>query len=265
MLTTLRIGSAAVFVFAASTALAGTLSEDARQRLLAAYPEQLERIDGNTLVWRDGTRMPLDDGKDEKTFKEWLDNPDIEDMLAVAYPEGDLNTPPAKDVDPGRARNAAFFDKVYGNCRKGEVSKNLTRIVWLPKKASQRLPFNKANGAARALKAVSGELDALPSRFDVFLYPSAGTYNCRTIAGTKRKSAHGHGIAIDIALKHSDYWRNAKPGKDGAYPYKNEIPMEIVRIFERHGFIWGGKWHHYDTMHFEYRPELVGHPAGPGN
>ena len=31
----------------------------------------------------------------------------------------------------------------------------------------------------------------------------------------------------------------------------------IVEIFERHGFIWGGKWYHYDTMHFEYRPELL--------
>jgi hypothetical protein len=59
-------------------------------------------------------------------------------------------------------------------------------------------------------------------------------------------------------LKRSHYWRNAKPGKGGAYAYRNEIPMEIVRIFEKHGFIWGGKWHHYDTMHFEYRPELVG-------
>jgi hypothetical protein len=28
-------------------------------------------------------------------------------------------------------------------------------------------------------------------------------------------------------------------------------------IFEKHGFIWGGKWYHYDTMHFEYRPELL--------
>ena len=27
--------------------------------------------------------------------------------------------------------------------------------------------------------------------------------------------------------------------------------------FETHGFIWGGKWYHYDTMHFEYRPELL--------
>ena len=111
------------------------LSEDARQRLLAAYPDQLERIDGNWLVWRDGTRMPLDDGKGEKPFAQWLEDPDIEDMLAVPYPTGDVATPPAKDVDPGRARNAAFFDKVYGNCRKGEVAKNLTTVVWLPKKA----------------------------------------------------------------------------------------------------------------------------------
>jgi len=27
------------------------------------------------------------------------------------------------------------------------------------------------------------------------------------------------------------------------------MPQEIVDIFERHGFIWGGKWYHYDTMH----------------
>jgi hypothetical protein len=27
-------------------------------------------------------------------------------------------------------------------------------------------------------------------------------------------------------------------------------------VFEAERFIWGGKWYHYDTMHFEYRPEL---------
>ena len=35
------------------------------------------------------------------------------------------------------------------------------------------------------------------------------------------------------------------------------FPLEIVEIFERHGFIWGGRWKHYDTMHFEFRPELL--------
>ena len=38
---------------------------------------------------------------------------------------------------------------------------------------------------------------------------------------------------------------------------RNLIPHAVVEIFERHGFIWGGKWFHYDTMHFEYRPELL--------
>jgi hypothetical protein len=234
------------------------LSQADRARLLDAYPGLLDRIDGNDLVWRDGTRMPLDDGKGDKPFEQWLDNPDVADMFAIPYPVGVEPKPPAKDTDPGRARTAAFFDKVYGDCREGAVEKNLTTVEWLPTKAKQKLPFNKMNGAAAALAAASRELDALAPSFDVFLTPSAGTYNCRVIAGTNRVSAHGHAIAIDIALKRSHYWRNDKPGKDGTLPYKNDIPMEIVRIFEKHGFIWGGRWYHYDTMHFEYRPELIG-------
>jgi hypothetical protein len=228
----------------------------ALSRLLAAYPEHLDRIDGNDLVWRDGTHMPLDDGQGDKPFEAWLAHPDIEDTLAVPYPAGAAATPPAKDFDPGRARYSPLFDKVYGDCRKGEVEKNMVHVAWLPTRTRQRLPFNKVNGAARALEAVSAELDTLPATFDVDLYPSAGTYNCRVIAGTDRVSAHGYGIAIDIALKRSHYWRDAAPA-DGSIAYRNEIPLEIVRIFEKHGLIWGGRWYHYDSMHFEYRPELL--------
>ena len=38
---------------------------------------------------------------------------------------------------------------------------------------------------------------------------------------------------------------------------RNNYPQEIVELFEKHGFIWGGKWSHFDLMHFEYRPEMV--------
>jgi hypothetical protein len=73
---------------------------------------------------------------------------------------------------------------------------------------------------------------------------------------------HSFGIAIDIDADHSDYWRWNRPGRDGTYPYRNRVPREVVDIFEKHGFIWGGAWYHYDTMHFEYRPELlVGRPG----
>lgn len=214
----------------AASARSGSLSESDRARLLAAYPQSLERIDGNTLIWRDGTRMPLDDGKGTKSFEQWLDDPDIEDMFAIPYPAGTAASPPAVDIDPGRARNQAFYDKVYGNCRNGEVERNLVRVSWMPKRSKQSLPFNRANGAAEALAAVSRELDELPSSFDVFLVPSAGTYNCRVIAGTNRVSAHGHAIAIDIALKRAHYWRDAPPAPDGKVAFRNEIPSEIVRV-----------------------------------
>ena len=43
----------------------------------------------------------------------------------------------------------------------------------------------------------------------------------------------------------------------GVEDLRNSYPQEIVDIFEKHGFIWGGKWSHFDLMHFEYRPELL--------
>jgi hypothetical protein len=228
------------------------------ERLLKAYPQFIKSIDGNEITWTDGaSKTPLDDGRGVKAFEAWLANPDIQDMFQIPYVPGDPTAPPAKDSDPGRARNEAFFNKMYGDCQKGETAKQLVDVVWLPKKSGVKIKFAKANGAASSLEAVSKELDELPPAFDKYLFPTEGTFVCRVIAGTNRVSAHGHGIAIDISTKHAHYWRWAKGGPDGPIQYKNEIPMEIVRVFEKHGFIWGGKWHHYDTMHFEYRPELM--------
>lgn len=228
------------------------------ERLAAAYPGAIDRVDGNALVWKDGTRMTIDDGRGPKPHEEMLATADLKDMFLQAYSAGTPEKLPPLNFDPGRARNAAFFDKLYGDCRKGEVAGNLVDVVWLPRKWGRTVKATKLNGVAEKLAAVSKELDALPARFDPYLFPSAGTYNCREIAGTTRVSAHGHGIAIDIATERSDYWRWAGAKAGGAIPYRNRVPMEIVEIFERHGFIWGGKWYHYDTMHFEYRPELIG-------
>ncbi len=233
------------------------------QHLIEAYPDALAGIDGKMLVWKDGTRMSIDDGFGAKTATQRLEAPDIKDMLFEAYPAGSAGVPPAADADPGRARPEAFFAKMYGDCRKGEVQAGLVGVVWLPKKWGRTLQVNARNGVAEKLAAISRELDALPESFDRYLYPPAGTYNCRAIAGTTRISAHGHGIAIDLATRWSDYWRWSKAGTDGKVLYRNRFPMEIVAIFERHGFIWGGKWAHYDTMHFEYRPELL--PAAGKN
>jgi hypothetical protein len=256
----------AVIVAAVLTVVAPAAAQDegaARPRhagaaLVAAYPDFLAGAEGNDLLWKDGTRMTLDDGKGAKTFEVLLDSPDLKDMFYALYPRGTAGLPPAYNSDPGRVRFQPLFDKMYGDCTRGEVERNLVDVVWLQRKGGQRLKVTRVNRVADKLQSVSDELDRLPDQFTRYLKPSAGTYNCRVVAGTRRASAHGHGIAIDIASGPSDYWLWTGPGADGRYPYRNRIPKEIVEVFERHGFIWGGKWYHYDTMHFEYRPEMLG-------
>ena len=185
--------------------------------LIAAYPDFLERTDGNALVWKDGARMVIDDGQGAKTHEALLDTADIKDMFFAPYTPGAASQPPAVNADPGRARNLPFFNKMYGDCLTGGVARNLVDVVWLPKKWGKPLKVTRVNGVDQKLAAVSRELDELPARFDAFLFPSAGTYVCRVIAGTDRVSAHGHGIAIDIATKQSDYWRWAKGKGDGRH------------------------------------------------
>jgi hypothetical protein len=96
------------------------------------------------------------------------------------------------------------------------------------------------------------------ARLGRFLRKLAGGFAARKIAGTERTSAHAFGIAIDLDKSLSDYWRwqKRKPLR-----WRNRFPQAIVDAFEAEGFIWGGRWYHYDTMHFEYRPELFGPPC----
>src|ERR1043166_7203978 len=171
--------------------------------LLKAYPNFLDRVDGNDIVWRDGTRMKIDDGRGAKTLDAMLDNADIKDMFAMRYPLGEKGIPPNVDFDPGRVRSTPFFKKMYGDCHSAGFRGYAANVIWLPGEHSQRLAFTKVNGAAAALQEVSNELGKLPSEFLSYLRPSEGTYNCRAIAGTKHPSPHSFGIAIDIAAARS--------------------------------------------------------------
>lgn len=133
--------------------------------LIKAYPDFLDRIEQNDLIWKDGTRMRIDDGKGAKTFDALLDEPDIKDMFLMKYPLGRQGLAPAVDFDPGRIRHAPLFKKMYGDCSTGEAAANLVDVAWLPRQYGKSLKFSKINGAAAALQRVSDELDKLPQRF----------------------------------------------------------------------------------------------------
>lgn len=227
--------------------------------LVQAYPDYLSHVDNNELIWKDGTRMIIDHGRRFASHDEWLDNACLRDQLLQCYPSASLRSPSLNE-DPGRARYEPFFLKMYGET-KAKVQSNLKTIVWMPGVFDKKLQVTSVNGVADKLSAISAELVKLPKALHRYLKNPGGTFNWRNIAGTKRMSTHSFGITIDINVAESHYWRNAKPDRSGLYAYKNAIPQDIVAIFEKHGFVWGGKWYHYDTMHFEYRPELLQAPC----
>lgn len=218
--------------------------------LIAAYPDSLLKAEGGHVRFRDGGSLPVDDGR-VKDHAEKLAGGDIEDSLAQIYPAGPCETKPGADFDPGRIRSNALMMRLYGKSA-AEVEASLVPVDWFGKV----LRVTKRQGTAIALEKVRDELKAMPG-MKAFLAPSAGTFNWRKVAGASNMSVHSFGAAIDINTKYADYWiwSGGKPGR--VAQYKNKYPMEIIDAFERHGFIWGGRWYHFDTMHFEYRPELI--------
>ncbi|MBI5321696.1 M15 family metallopeptidase [Bradyrhizobium sp.] len=233
------------------------LADPKLDALLAAYPDRLASYTDDELVWKDGTRMPLGSAGARHPFAEMLERGSIREQFAIPYPLATAPfRPPATDEDPGRIRNEAFFLKMYGDCRRGEVTAKLRSVAWLPRHGGGTVRATTVNGVADQLEKVSRELDALPQDMIRYLIPTSGIYNCRPIAGTNRLSVHAFGAAIDINAGFGDYWQWTKR-PEGALVWRNRIPREIVEIFERHGFIWGGRWYHFDSLHFEYRPELI--------
>jgi hypothetical protein len=223
------------------------------EKLMQAYSGFVVGYKNGNILLNDSTRILFNDTK-IKSVQERLDHADIEDMFSEIYTTDSTTTP---KNDAGRIRNDLFFKKIYGHTSQ-EIRSNLVEIVWCPKLVNQRILVNKRNGVAEHFIALSKELDGHPE-FKKYLTQIGGTFNFRKISGTNRLSMHSFGITIDINIAHSNYWQwdCGCVNEGGVKGYKNRIPLTLVQIFEKHGFIWGGRWKHYDTMHFEFRPELL--------
>jgi len=224
------------------------------RKLMLSYPNDVIGYKAGFILFADSSKMEFNDGR-IKSASDALNHPDIEDMFNDQYMiDSSMNIP---ENDAGRIRNEAFFMKIYGKSKQ-EVYANLTEIVWCPTLVNQRILVNKRNNVSKQFLALSNELDQHPE-FKKYLTHIGGTFNYRKINGTNRLSMHSFGITIDINISESNYWQwdCGCTNENGVKGYKNRIPIELVLIFEKHGFIWGGRWKHYDTMHFEYRPELL--------
>ena len=93
----------------------------------------------------------------------------------------------------------------------------------------------------------------------------------RHVSGTNNMSYHSYGLAIDIIPKSYRgkhvYWRWSSIFQESweriPAEHRWQPPQELINAFEDNGFVWGGKWHYFDNVHFEYRPEILWLSARP--
>ena len=208
----------------------------------------LDLASGVFVAWDSNTTVDANDPESEEV-------PDLHDIFEPPYVSGPIVPIDTSDAgpieDPGRARVEELFFATYGGTRT-EVQEHLGRVRFF----GLRYPFHEraAEPLRRVVERLEPQVKANPKLLP-FLKDIGGTWIWRTIKRSKRLSGHAFGIAIDLNVERSDYWRWTYRGKPMIW--KNRVPQEIVDAFEAEGFIWGGRWKHYDTMHFEYRPELI--------
>lgn len=230
--------------------------------LQSAYPDYIGKIKGDNVIWKDGTKMPLFVREFYDLNTDNLDNPTLYEQLSDNMVK--------HSYDLGRVRYLPFFKKMYGKSPQ-EVRENLATIYWMPNIFANKYPLKvtRVNNVDKKLANISSELEKLVflhPEYRVYLENPGGTFCWRLIANTKRLSLHSFGMTIDLNTANSDYWqwdleKSGKPiSEEQPLKYHNKIPKNIVKIFAKYGFIWGGNWYHYDTMHFEYRPELFVNP-----
>jgi hypothetical protein len=259
-------------------------ASQACDRLAAIYSQcgPIFNYDGKTFDFsRSGLKkiVQCNDGKN-LSFYDRMDAMDMASIFMIPYQTGVTPLPETRENwDPGRLRVEPLLEATYGKTE-SEARANLVNVPFL----NQSVMFQKKLGAANALTAVGKELMAT-AKTDAavakFLAPFTSkkinlremTFSWRDIAGTHRRSAHSWGTAIDLLNgvgpqywlwdERHDHPARAAKGESG-YHDIHYIPtrapifnQKVAEIFEKHGFIWGAKWNHYDTMHFEYRPEFI--------
>lgn len=219
------------------------------QCLRQSYPAINGLVRGNDsclyLVLADGRRLVY---RRQGSCRAMILEADIATSMAQPYPLETLRPETPAGVAPGRQRSRELLTAIYG--QPDRIGRSLHPVSLLGRRIFLTGP------AAAAFVPVAQKLQAmLQSRPELARWlRSDGGYIYRKIAGEDRISPHSYGIALDLSAHLTAYWRWSR---QRPHPQQASYPTEIVSAFEDAGFIWGGKWHEYDIMHFEYRPEII--------
>ena len=169
--------------------------------------------------------------------------------------------------------NARKSQLLFGDVNKtrfenqAEASANMVTVsvpVWKISKGtkvSSTMSFSIHKALAKDVKAIFTEIYQDPEQFPI---NALGGYSWR---GDTARGEHNCGTAIDINPNENYQIRDGKPmvgscWNPGSNPYSIAPDSSVVRIFEAHGWSWGGDaWAgdsdaatgYHDYMHFSYQ------------
>ena len=122
-------------------------------RLVAAYPDHLAGVEGDDLVWPDGTRMPTGAGPPARPFEAMLRDATIADQLRQPYAPGPLAAPPPRDHSPGRCAtppSSAGCTAIAATRARRCASR---RVTWMPRTRPQPVSVTTVNDVAGGWRA----------------------------------------------------------------------------------------------------------------
>ncbi|MCL2758872.1 MAG: M15 family metallopeptidase [Treponema sp.] len=256
-----------------------TRAELVIRSLMAAYPDNIEKVEFRNDDWAlfmknrwyyfsGGRILPENMLENAANFRS---------HSFYSYPS---ELPPWKEPTPEEAarynnwagnrtqgplrRSSFFLDELWQSPNRAEAERRLARITFLGKFARVHQSIQGKVAVVEAAILAAGKTEPQVQTW-INGIGTLESYGWRNIAETQNRSYHSYGLALDILPRNlgnrQTYWLWTSQYRNDwynvSYNERYHPPASVIRIFEANGFVWGGKWPMFDTMHFEYRPEIL--------
>ena len=256
-----------------------TRAEQVMRALAEAYPRQIERVEfrsgdwaillrGTWYYYADGKMLPenlLANAADytphpfynyPAELPAWI-TPNAEENARLREMSNNRNRNPPR-------RSPHFFDDLWRVHNRAESYDRVKTIRLLGKSAMVHFMILENLSIIEEQITAAAASDPQVMAWKNSLSSLEG-WSWRNIAETQSRSYHSYGLAVDLlpgSLGGKEtYWLWAMNRRADwwniSYNERFHPPQKVIKIFETYGFIWGGKWLFFDTMHFEYRPEIL--------
>jgi hypothetical protein len=254
-------------------------AEQVARALVAAYPDYVLSAELRTIESTGSADWAVLVGDtwfyyaDGKLLPEELLHraPEYDPIFFYSHPRGLSRSTPPELISRRRetggmgttrrhARSPHFFNALYRAHNRNEASRQIRTIRFLGKNINVHYMIVEKLTLIEERIMEAAKTDTQVQAYLNNIETIAG-WSWREVSGSQTRSFHSYGVAIDILPRELGgrqiYWQWAGPNwRSIPHERRYNPPDAVIRAFESFGFFWGGYWLPFDTIHFEYRPEV---------